>query len=153
MKALRAIFLSLLVLFTSGMAAWAQPPAGGPAMTVPPPTNLKALPKDLTSDQVLRIMLGWSGDLGVHCIRCHTFASDGSLAPNGRRRLDFANDSRPEMASTRRMVALMDELNKSKNLKAGSVTCGSCHRGSFSPKPFVAPALSSPPAEHGHPHN
>ena len=38
---------------------------------IPPPTNLKVLPKDTTGPQVIAIMRGFTGDLGVECTYCH----------------------------------------------------------------------------------
>ena len=113
-----------------------------PPHSFPPPTNLQVLPKDLTSEQVHDIMEKWAGDLGVHCGTCHA-ADPANLAPNGRPRLKFADDSKPEKKTARMMFKMVDEINTQyvgKIENSGMpVTCGTCHRGHLNPEPYVAP--------------
>ena len=136
-------------------APQAQPAsAGGP----PPgqrngpraaPTNLKVLPKDLTGDQVHEIMEKWEGSLGTHCSTCHT-ADPNNIGPNGRPRLNYADDSKPEKAIARMMFTMTEDINKNYVSKVPNseiaVTCGTCHRGHLGPEPFVIP-----PDEHDGP--
>jgi hypothetical protein len=122
-----------------------QPPqgAGGPPhqhQSAPPPTNLKVLPKDLTGEQVHEIMHKWEADLGAECSMCH--ASDPkNIGPNGRPRLNFADDSKKEKATARLMFTMMEDINKNYVSKVdgegGPVTCGTCHRGHAQPEAFV----------------
>ena len=115
--------------------------------TYPAPTNLKVLPKDFTGKQVHETMEGWAGSLGVHCDTCHT-ADPKNVGPNGRPRLKFDDDSKPEKQMARIMYTMTQQMNKDYITKAmdldkdgmGSpVTCGTCHRGHEMPEDFVIP--------------
>ena len=122
----------------------APPP---PPRTYPAPTNLKVLPRDLTGKQVHDIMEKWEGSLGVHCNACHA-ADPNDIGPNGRPRLKFADDSKPEKNIARTMFTMTEEINKNYIVKidatGGPVTCGTCHRGHFGPEPFVIPDDDAP---------
>jgi len=113
----------------------------------PPPTNLQVLPKDLTGRQVRDIMEKWQGSLGVKCEFCHT-ADPKNVGPNGRPRLNCADDSKPDKQIARIMYTMTQQMNKDYISKAmdldkdgmGSpVTCGTCHRGHEMPEEFVIP--------------
>ncbi len=133
-------------------AAAAQAPAAPqqPVGTPPPPgqfhfpapKNLQVLPKDWTAEQVHDTMEKWAGDLGVHCDKCHT-ADPTHLAPNGRPRLNFADDSKQEKKVARLMYKMVDNINSNYISMVDNsgvpVTCGTCHRGHFSPEPYVPP--------------
>jgi len=120
---------------------------GRPMRNFPPPTNLQVLPKDLTGRQVRDIMETWQGSLGVKCEFCHT-ADPKNVGPNGRPRLNFADDSKPDKQIARIMYTMTQQMNKDYISKAmdldkdgmGSpVTCGTCHRGHEMPEEFVIP--------------
>jgi hypothetical protein len=131
-------------------APQAQPPAGGapPHRSFPAPTNLKVLPKTMTGEQVHELMETWEGSLGVKCSTCHA-ANPNDIGPNGRPRLNFADDSKPEKAAARVMYGMTEDINKNYVSKLpdadGKVSCGTCHRGHLDPEPFVLP-----PDEHDH---
>jgi mono/diheme cytochrome c family protein len=124
-----------------------QPGGPPPPKTYPAPTNLKVLPKDLTGQQVHEIMEQWEGALGAHCNTCHT-PDPTNIGPNGKPRLNFADDSKPEKATARKMFAMTEEINRNYIAKIDSsgapVTCGTCHRGHLGPEPFVAPEEKKP---------
>jgi Photosynthetic reaction centre cytochrome C subunit len=124
------------------------PPPGGPRQH-PAPTNLKVLPKDTTGEQVHDIMEGWAGSLGVHCDTCHT-AEPGKVGPNGRPRMNFPDDTKPEKSSARLMYTMTQKINDDYvsmvNDGDAKVTCGTCHRGHLKPETYV------PPKEHDGPH-
>jgi len=115
-----------------------------------PPTNLQVLPKNLTGDQVHEIMETWEAYLGVHCSTCHA-ADPKNIGPNGRPRLNYADDSKPEKATARLMYKMTEDINTNYVSKVPNsdvpVTCGTCHRGHFGPEPFVIP----PDDDHGPP--
>jgi hypothetical protein len=115
------------------------------------PTNLKVLPKTLTGDQVHEIMEKWEGSLGVHCNTCHA-PDPNNIGPNGRPRLNYADDSKPEKATARLMYTMTEDINRNYVSKVPNsdmpVTCGTCHRGHFGPEPFVIP-----PDDHDHDHD
>lgn len=137
------------------LAAPAQSPQlAAPAQSVSPapasahahhahaaPTNLQVLPKTLTGEQVHEIMEKWESELGVECSTCHA-ADPKNLAPNGKPRLNFADDSKMEKAIARRMVQMVEAINHDYVAtipnSGQAVTCGTCHRGHFGPEPFPA---------------
>jgi len=126
----------------------AQAPAPPPEHMHPAPTNLKVLPKDLTGEQVHEIMEKWEAELGAGCKTCHTATKE--LGPNGKPRLNFADDSKEEKQTARQMYKMVEEINASYISKIDSsgdpVTCGTCHRGHLGPEPFV------PKPKEDHPH-
>ncbi len=80
-----------------------MPPGGPPMRNLPAPTNLQVLPKNLTGQQVHEIMEGFAGSLGVHCDFCHA-ADPNNLMPNGRPRMNFADDSKDNKKIARIMI-------------------------------------------------
>lgn len=117
----------------------------------PTPTNLQVLPKNLTGDQVHEIMHKWEAYLGASCSTCHA-ADPKNIGPNGRPRLNYADDSKPEKATARLMYKMTENINMeyiSKIENSGDpVTCGTCHRGHLGPQPFKAEV-----EDHDHDHD
>lgn len=97
--------------------------------------NLKVLPKNLTHEQLGKIMHDWSGALGVRCDFCHARNADG-------KGMDFASEAKPEKQMARDMFKMMDKIN-SKYFEAkkdslgmvmtSGVNCYTCHRGDSHP--------------------
>jgi len=152
---------AVTALLTAAIFAVAQtpeaapPPAGGPPMrTYQAPTNLKVLPRYFTGQQVHDAMEKIAGSLGVHCDTCHT-ADPKNLAPNGRPRLNFADDSKPEKNNARLMITMTNDINDNYVSKVTDpdklVTCGTCHRGKLQPEPFVIPQDERGPRPQGAP--
>jgi hypothetical protein len=106
----------------------------------PKPTNLKVLPKDLTGEQVHEIMHKWEAMLGAECSTCHA-ADPNNVGPNGKPRLNFADDSKKEKQTARLMFKMTEDINTNYvsmvENSGDPVTCGTCHRGKVSPEPFV----------------
>ncbi|MFZ1940546.1 MAG: c-type cytochrome [Terracidiphilus sp.] len=152
-SAVAVAFLAAAVL-TSAQTPQAQPLAGAPPQAgarpmrnYPAPTNLKVLPKDLTGQQVRDIMETWAGSLGVHCDTCH-MADPKNPGPNGRPRLNFADDSKLDKQIARIMYTMTGQINKDYISKTKqmdpdamdmTVTCGTCHRGHEMPETYVIP--------------
>jgi hypothetical protein len=150
-----AAALLTAVAFAVTLVAQAPMPSpqtapGGP--TPPPrvrpaPTNLKVLPKTMTGDQVHDLMEKWEGSLGVHCDACHA-PDPNNIGPNGRPRLNFADDSKKEKATARFMYNMTEDINKNYvsmiDTSGASVTCGTCHRGHIAPEPYVIPDDDGP---------
>ena len=115
----------------------------------PAPTNLQVLPKNLTGEQVHQIMHLWAAELGTECSTCHT-ADPKNIGPNGRPRLNFADDSKPEKKTARLMYKMTNDINDNYvsmvDEGTAKVTCGTCHRGHLKPEAFVPP-----PEHHGPP--
>ena len=146
---LPAVAVAVLAAAVFALTAAAQPPQGAPPAGGPPPprvfpapTNLKVLPKDFSGQQVHDTMEKWAGQLGVHCGTCH-YADPNDLGPNGKPKLKFADDSKPEKATARLMFTMVQQINKdyiSKiDVENGPVTCGTCHRGKLAPEAYVIP--------------
>ncbi len=126
------------------------PPGAGMRMprNYPAPTNLQVLPKDLTGQQVHEIMEGWAGSLGVHCDTCHAADPAGS-GPNGRPRLKFDLDTKPQKKMARIMYKMTGDIKANYIAKvaaldtmgspAAPLTCGTCHRGHLDPEEYVIP--------------
>jgi len=150
-----AAWLAAVVLSVAAQESPApQSSAGAPQREVhehphAAPTNLKVLPKTLSGEQVHEIMEQWEAALGTHCGTCHA-PDPNNIGPNGRPRLKYADDSKPEKATARLMFTMTEDINRNYVSKidnsGAAVTCGTCHRGHLGPEPFVAP-----PDEHEHP--
>ena len=145
----------VLAAATAAVSSSAQAPAE-PQHAHPPnpaPTNLKVLPKDLTGDQVHEIMHKWEAMLGAECSTCHA-ADPKNVGPNGKPRLNFADDSKKEKQAARLMVKMTEEINKNYvsmiENSGAPVTCGTCHRGHVTPEPFV-PKPEHDDHDHDHP--
>ena len=116
----------------------------------PAPTNLKVLPKNMTGEEVHELMEKWEASLGAKCSTCHA-ADPNNFGPNGRPRLNYADDSKEEKRTARLMYTMTEDINMNYVSKVPSsdepVTCGTCHRGHLGPEPFVIPA-----EDHDHDH-
>lgn len=132
---------------TQGAPPQGMTPGERPMRNYPPPTNLQVLPKNLTGQQVHNIMESFAGALGVKCEFCHA-PDPKNVGPNGRPRLNFADDSKPDKQIARIMFTMTQQMNKDYISKAmdldtdnmGSlVNCGTCHRGHKMPEDFVIP--------------
>jgi tetratricopeptide (TPR) repeat protein len=99
-------------------------------------TNLKVLPKDTTKPELIKIMRGFSVDLGVRCVHCHV-AKD----PNDFSTINFASDQKPAKETARKMIRLAKDINEKLDKDLGTersghlqVTCFTCHHGLEHPK-------------------
>jgi hypothetical protein len=151
-----ALFAATVTLGAGAQAPQSEPPAqGSPSQEAhhnhPAPTNLQVLPKTLTGEQVHEIMEKWEGYLGTKCSHCHA-ADPKNMGPNGRPRLNYADDTRPEKATARQMFKMTEMINVDYIGKIDSsgepVTCGTCHRGHLGPEPYKIP-----PEDHDHDHD
>ncbi|MGC2639542.1 MAG: c-type cytochrome [Acidobacteriaceae bacterium] len=134
----------------AGQAAGQNPgqPGARPRRPLPKPTNLQVLPKDIAPEELVHIMRGYAGALGVECKFCHA-------AVPGQRRLDFAADTKEDKGIARIMIRMTQTINdqymaqvKDPDAKPDDlhVTCGTCHRGHQMPEHFVP----APEAHHEH---
>lgn len=113
------------------MLAAASPPAPDQRKY----TNLKVLPKNISSHDLQSMMADdFEDGLGVSCGFCHANSPDG----HG---LDFASDAKPEKQISRTMMRMTLDLNKrwlkNKHPQIGSPTlvvqCTTCHKGQAFP--------------------
>jgi hypothetical protein len=94
------------------------------------------LPKDISHDDLDKIMDSFKDALGVKCNFCHAPSADSS-----NHHLDFASDAKPEKTAARHMYKMVGKINKkffSMNKDANgaivpTVTCMTCHHGSPHP--------------------
>jgi hypothetical protein len=99
-------------------------------------TNLKVLPKDISGDDLSKVMDGFKTALGVKCNFCH---AAGTADP---KRLDFASDAKPEKEMARGMMKMTSKINKKyfhiKGAEAPNavlaVNCITCHNGKAHPE-------------------
>lgn len=129
--------------------AGAEPAQAGsrPHRPLPKPVNLKVLPKDIAPEELVRIMRGYAGSLGVECNFCHAVNAQ-------THKLDFASDAKEDKGIARTMIAMtrtindqyMSQVHDPDAMPADKhVTCGTCHRGHSMPEHFTPP-----PEEHHH---
>src|SRR5277367_529415 len=71
---------------------------------MPAPTNLQVLPKDISQQDLMKMMFGFSQALGVRCDFCHE-VNEQTHQPN------FAADTKPEKTTARTMIAMTQEIN------------------------------------------
>jgi len=107
--------------------------------------NLQVLPVNISHDDLIATMRGFTRALGTRCDHCH---AAGPPAPDGREQLDFPSDAKPEKKTARTMLRMVraingDYISKVDTEKKNQVTCGTCHRGHVIPEPYNPP----PPAE------
>ncbi len=113
----------------------------GIAATKPPEDNkfknLKILPKNITMEQLDKVMDSYKEALGVKCGFCHAPFKDST-----NHHLDFASDEKPEKTIARKMMKMTTRINKkyfsyNKNEQGqaiSTVECMTCHRGSEHPE-------------------
>jgi hypothetical protein len=119
---------ALFALMIVGMAA-VNPPDDGPK-------NLKVLPKNISHEDLDKVMDSWKAALGVKCNFCHAPSAD-----TANHHLDFASDAKPEKNIARHMYKMTGKINKkyfsfAKDDKGASIaviSCVTCHRGSPHP--------------------
>jgi len=97
-------------------------------------TNLKVLPKNISKDELVGAMRGFSGGLGVRCNFCHVETTPGDLAG-----MNFSSDDKKEKKIARAMMMMVREINGPLMHKTGidspvPVKCITCHHGVMRPE-------------------
>src|SRR5215471_20299980 len=82
----------------------AQPGGAGRGQAPPPPQNLQVLPKDISREELLGTMRGYTAGLGVQCNYCHVQEGRGG-------RNDFATDEKQPKKTARVMITMMSHVN------------------------------------------
>jgi hypothetical protein len=101
----------------------------------PRPTNLKILPKDISGDDIDKLMHRYKQDLGVPCGYCHEENPQ-------TKQIDFASDENPVKETARFMIKMNDDINTRYLAQLGDrryaepFTCGNCHQGQVDPPTF-----------------
>ncbi len=123
-----AVAAALFALMFIGMAATRPPDDRA--------KNLKVLPKDISHEDLDKIMDSWKAALGVKCGFCHAPSADSTS-----HHLDFASDAKPEKNIARHMYKMTGRINKKffsfnkddKGNMLPTITCMTCHRGNPHP--------------------
>ena len=108
--------------------------------------NLKVLSPNLTRDELIATMRGFTRALGVKCDHCHV-----PLPPGSKEHFDFPSDAKPEKDVARTMLQMTRRINvdyvSHVNEHGQSVTCFTCHRGKSVPDvmPPPPPEGAAPP--------
>lgn len=97
------------------------------------PKNLKVLSKNISDEELTKVMRGFNAALGVKCGYCHAPKS------NGEKGMDFASDSNPKKNMAREMMKMTKKINKKyfKDEHQGllkNISCETCHNGQAQPK-------------------
>jgi hypothetical protein len=94
----------------------------------------------MTGEEVHDLMHKWEAALGTECSTCHA-ADPNKIGPNGKPRLNYADDSKKEKQAARLMYKMVEEINSNYvsmiDNSGVPVTCGTCHRGHLTPELFV----------------
>jgi len=125
-----AVALTLAAFMVIGMAA--TRPADDK-----PKRNLKVLPKNISHEDLDKVMDSWQAALGVKCNFCHAPSKDSTS-----RKLDFPSDAKPEKDIARHMFRMTAKINKKyfscdkddKGNTTPAISCATCHRGSPHPE-------------------
>jgi len=137
---MQARFTAALVLscsvFGVAMGTALQPP-DIQRTSHPKPINLKVLPKDISGDDIDKLMHGCEKQLGVPCGYCHEQNAE-------TKQINYASDDNPVKQTARFMIAMTSDINNEYLAQLGDrryaspITCGNCHRGQVTPPDFEA---------------
>jgi len=130
MRAKTLFTLSILIATVFLMSAFM------PKQEAPKYTNLKILPKDISKEELGKVMDGFKTALGVKCNFCH------AASKADPKRLDFASDEKQEKEFARTMMKMTVKINKKffhvKDAGAPNavlaVNCITCHNGKPHPE-------------------
>ncbi len=98
----------------------------------PKPTNLKVLPKDISGDEIDKLMHRYKQDLGVPCGYCHEENPQ-------TKQIDYASDENPIKGTARFMIQMNEDINNKYLAQLGDrryaepFTCANCHQGQVQP--------------------
>lgn len=124
---------SLLVL----SCATAPAPTAQPQQSQSEFKNLQVLPRDISRDQLIATMRGFTSGLGVRCNFCHVVT-----ATEPKEQLDFPSDAKEEKRVARVMIQMAQNINGAFMPRVAEVegepepprvTCWTCHRGKPEP--------------------
>jgi cytochrome c553 len=99
------------------------------------PVNLKVLPKDISSDDLDKLMHRYQAELGAPCGYCHEQNAE-------TKHIDFASDENPVKGTARFMISMTNDINNKYLAQLGDrrysqpISCGNCHQGQIDPPNF-----------------
>jgi outer membrane lipoprotein-sorting protein len=129
--AIRGAVGALVVCLGGAGWAWGQGTEAKPQMAEEAFQNIQVL-RGISVDQFLGTMGFFAASLSLNCTDCHTSESGGSWAR-------YADDTALKNTA-RRMVVMVNAINKADFGGERKVTCYTCHRGSQ--RPEVTPSLA-----------
>ena len=135
------VLILLLVGVASGRAQAVQPGTGEkPQMAEDVFKNIQVL-RGIPVKEFMGAMGFFSASLSLNCTDCHVSESSDSWAR-------YADDT-PLKQTARRMVVMMNAINKADFGGTRMVTCYTCHRGGNRPEiiPSLAEQYGTPPPE------
>lgn len=100
------------------------------------PENIKVLPRNITSNELRNVMVGFVRNLGVRCAFCHKGEEGKPLST-----YDFPSDENPNKDRAREMIRMVSDIKKHlDNIKPSGdqrveVSCYTCHHGR--PRPMT----------------
>lgn len=123
------------LLMTTVIAAQGGPPQQGP------PRNLQVLPRDMPRGQVMQVMRGFAGGLGVRCDYCHVEGPEKTMQS-----MDFASDEKETKKIAREMLRMAMDINTKYITQTmgrtlterAQVGCITCHHGVPRPRTLQA---------------
>jgi len=126
----KKLVISLVSLFIVAGIAATKPPEE------PKYKNLKILPKNISKENLDKVMDSFKEALGVKCSFCHASSKD-----TAQKWPDFASDEKPEKGIARKMMKMTGKINKkyfsyNKNEQGETipaVSCMTCHHGKEHP--------------------
>lgn len=105
--------------------------------------NLQVLPANITHDELITMMRGFSNALGVKCGHCHV-----ANPPGTKPEFDFPNDAKPEKRTARTMLRMVENINHKYISQLGTnaqqVGCMTCHHGHPVPQVALLPLPERP---------
>ncbi|WP_270087751.1 c-type cytochrome [Sphingobacterium sp. SYP-B4668] len=97
-------------------------------------TNLKVLPKNISNEELDKVMDEFKVALGVKCNFCH------AKSVTDPKRMDFASDENPHKEVARSMMKMTMQINKKhfkhrdeKTGQIAQISCMTCHNGKEHP--------------------
>ena len=128
----------LIGLFASGQAGGPEPPK--PLMAEQVFKNIQVL-RGIPVKEFMETMGFFSASLGANCTYCHSEESSGNWGK-------YADDT-DRKQTARKMILMMNAINKSYFAGQRELTCYSCHRFGFKPKliPSLAVQYGDAPIE------
>lgn len=137
----RLLILAMAGVVAAGIVAFAQGRGQAPAAQAQAPRpqmsdevfkNVQIL-KGIPVDEFMDTMGMFSAALSLNCIDCHTAESVGTW--------DRFADETPLKQTARRMVQMVNAINRDNFKGVRSVTCYTCHHGDLRPK--IVPNLAA----------
>lgn len=132
LRRLRVVMFVALLTPVSGLTSSVQAQQGWPPDST---ENLQVLPEDTPVRELIGIMRGFAGALGVRCIHCHVGDDPSDLSST-----DFVSDEKVTKRKARVMLQMLNTING--DLLAGlpersdppvEIQCATCHRGLTKP--------------------